>query len=127
MKNLNKLLELQEQYAQDSEWFHSCSPDFYLKSMLLETEEALQELNNGNNEALEDELGDILWIAVNIIRKAESLNQINTERLIDRSVEKFHERMPYIREGRKLKSREEWTLLWNEAKKRQKERKKIEF
>jgi uncharacterized protein YabN with tetrapyrrole methylase and pyrophosphatase domain len=53
------------------------------------------------------------------------LNQISIEMLIDRSIEKFHERMPYIREWRRVESQEERTKLWNEAKKRQKERKPL--
>jgi NTP pyrophosphatase (non-canonical NTP hydrolase) len=98
MKNLDKLLVLQEQYTQYNPWFHSCDPDFYLKSMVSEISEAMQELENKDNNALEDELGDVLWLMINTLKKAESLNQISIEMLIDRSIEKFHERMPYIRE-----------------------------
>lgn len=125
MQNLDKLIALQEQYTRYNPWFHSCDADFYLKSMITEIGEATHELNTGDNEALEDELGDVLWLMINTLKKAESLNQINIERLIDRSIEKFHERMPYIREGRRVESQEERTKLWNEAKKKQKERKKI--
>lgn len=98
MKNLDKLLALQEQYTKYNPWFHSCDSDFYLKSMVSEIGEALLEIETQDNNALEDELGDILWLMINTLKKAESLNQINIERLIDRSIEKFHERMPYIRE-----------------------------
>ncbi len=122
MKNLPKLLELQEQYTKYNPWFDSCDPSFYMTAMISELDEALEELKNKNNENLEDELGDVFWLMINALKKAEALGQIDAERLIERTIDKFHERMPYIRENRRVDSQEERTKLWNEAKKRQKER-----
>jgi MazG family protein len=84
-----------------------------------EAEELAAERESGDRDALEDEVGDLLFMAVNIARFLE----VNPELALKRANRKFRERFGYIErelraQGRTLEesSLEEMEQLWQRAK-----------
>lgn len=123
MKNFEKIFSLQKRNEQYNGWFRDSSEFYYLLRMQEELEEVKQELLEQNLEDLEEEMGDLLWVVLNLIAKLEHKGYISSDRMIDRAIEKFSERLPYIVEGRLLEDKEERSRIWAEAKKAQKARK----
>lgn len=123
MKNISKIFQLQERNQKYNGWFEESSEFYYLLRLQEELEEVKQELLEQNVEALEEEMGDVLWVVLNLIAKLEHKGYINSDRMIDSAVAKFSERLPYIVEGRFLGDKEERARIWDEVKKVQKARK----
>lgn len=123
MKNFEKIFSLQKRNEQYNGWFRDSSEFYYLLRMQEELEEVKEELLEQNLEELEEEMGDLLWVVLNLIAKLEHKGHISSDRMIDRAVEKFSERLPYIVEGRRVEDKGERSRIWAEVKKIQKERK----
>ena len=90
-----------------------------LSKLQEETAELLQARSEGNSEKIVDEVGDLLFVAVNIAR----FLGVDPETALRRSNDKFDRRFRYVessikQQGRKLKdaSLEEMDALWEEAK-----------
>jgi MazG family protein len=83
---------------------------------VIEVEESL-----GNNEKLEEELGDLLFAAINVSRMAK----VDMTRALQKANEKFARRFEIVEElaegtgGFKGKTIEELDVYWNQAKKRE--------
>lgn len=84
-----------------------------------ELDEFREEADASNRDAMEDEMGDILFSIVNICR----FYKINPEDALERTNRKFIRRFSYVEEqtiakGRSMKdmSLDEMDVLWNEAK-----------
>lgn len=84
-----------------------------------ELDEFRVEADASNRDAMEDEMGDILFSIVNICR----FYKINPEDALERTNRKFIRRFSYVEEqtlakGRSMKdmSLDEMDVLWNEAK-----------
>ncbi len=92
------------------------------EKMVEELQEIEDELKRGNREKLEEEVGDLLFMAVNLSR----FLGIHPEVALRRANEKFEERFRYMEKrakerGKELKEMplEEMEELWQEAKKRE--------
>ncbi|WP_194439563.1 MazG nucleotide pyrophosphohydrolase domain-containing protein [Vibrio fluminensis] len=91
------LLELQKIAAQKSQrdlegsWFTGSST--YLDALVEEVTEVKAELSSGRQCFLEDELGDLLWDFVCLIEHLELEGKINKERVFQRSVNKYAQRV----------------------------------
>ena len=90
-----------------------------LAKMQEEASELLQAQTENNPERMTDEVGDLLFVAVNAARFLE----VDPETALRRSNDKFDRRFRYVessvkQQGRKLKdaSLEEMDALWEEAK-----------
>ena len=92
--------------------------------------EELNELNvavaAGEQEEIEEEIGDLLFVVTNLARKLD----VEPETALKKTNRKFRERFSYIEKELKERGRtfedsnlEEMDNLWNEAKKRKKESK----
>jgi MazG family protein len=91
--------------------------------------EELDELNsaisNDQQEKIEEEIGDLLFVLVNLARKLD----VEPETALKRTNRKFRERFKYIEKELKARGRspeessiEEMDALWNEAKKSPREK-----
>ena len=114
---LNRAFELQRQAAKVGfDWVEVEPVIAKVREELIEVEEALAA---GDREAIEDEIGDVLFTAVNLAR----LTGIDPDRALRRSNEKFYQRFGFIEqalEGRGSSlaeaSLDEMELLWQSAK-----------
>jgi len=89
------------------------------EKMKEEIEELSEALKEGNREKLEEEAGDLLFMAINLVR----FLGINPELALSKANEKFEKRFRYMEKrakemGKKLEdmSVDEMELLWQEAK-----------
>ena len=87
--------------------------------VLEELEEVKEAWESGNQEHIEEEIGDLLLVAVNLARHM----QVEPEQALKKSTRKFTRRFEYIenkvlQSGREVKQCEldELDSLWNEAK-----------
>ena len=91
------LVELQQIAAQKSQrdlkgtWFKGSS--IYLDALVEEVAEVKEELALGRQCFLEDELGDLLWDFVCLIEHLELEGKVDKERVFQRSVNKYSERV----------------------------------
>lgn len=92
------------------------------EKLLEETHELKAELDQGNHDLAESELGDLLFATINVAR----MNGLSPNNALERTNQKFIRRFNYIEEnaiaqGRNLKEMtlEEMDALWNEAKRKE--------
>ena len=90
--------------------------------LLEEIDELKAELDCGNHDLAEAELGDLIFATINVAR----MNGLSPDNALERTNQKFIRRFNYIEEnaikqGRNLKEMtlEEMDALWNEAKRLQ--------
>jgi MazG family protein len=97
------------------DWPDARGPRNKLSEEIDELDEALA---SGNREAIEHELGDVLFSVVNVARHAG----VNSEMALRRTVQRFVQRFGHVEEqlGDRLESAslEEMEDLWQQAKKR---------
>ena len=84
-----------------------------------ELEEVREAISSQNKDAMEDEIGDLLFAVTNLARKTG----INPEQALRRTNQKFTDRFAYIEAQAKLQNREmgalsldEMEALWRQAK-----------
>jgi XTP/dITP diphosphohydrolase len=89
------------------------------EKLLEEIEELKAELERGNRDLAEEELGDMLFAAINVAR----MNGLSPDNALERTNQKFIRRFNYVEEGAiaQGQSLKEMTLeamdaLWDEAK-----------
>ena len=89
------------------------------EKLLEEIEELKVELNNGNHDLAEAELGDLLFACINVAR----MNGLSPDNALERTNQKFIRRFNYVEEnaiaqGHNLKEMtlEAMDTLWDEAK-----------
>lgn len=89
------------------------------EKLLEEIDELKAELDCGNHDLAEAELGDLLFACINVAR----MNGLSPDNALERTNQKFIRRFNYVEEGaiasgRNLKEMtlEEMDALWNEAK-----------
>lgn len=117
LPSLIKAFRVQEKAAHVG--FDWDTPEGALDKVPEELAELKAELEAGNADAAEAELGDLLFSVINVARKYD----IHPDNALERTNRKFISRFNYVEEGaisqgRQLKelSLEEMDALWNEAK-----------
>ncbi|PKH59328.1 nucleotide pyrophosphohydrolase [Shewanella sp. Choline-02u-19] len=118
MNNIKQLLAIAEkkiEIDQNGTW--SKGSITYYKAMFDELEEVKEEMDSNRKCYLEDELGDILWVYMCLLKNLEAEGTILTERVFERALKKYKERLDGINDG----------VGWTEIKKRQKETLTLEY
>lgn len=94
-----------------------------LKKMDEEIEEFREALSLRNPKRIREEMGDLLFILVNIAR----FLRINPEKALEKTIEKFASRFRYIKESLRKEGKSihgsnitEMDRLWEEAKRKEK-------
>ncbi len=115
---ITKLLKIvNEKYEIDKKWTWSKWSISYFEWIKDETEEVFEEMRENNSIYLEDELWDILFAYLSLLKNLEKEWKISSiENVIFRSEKKIWERISALKW-------KDWGLLdyWDEVKKRQKE------
>ena len=104
----------------------------HVNDVVAKVDEELRELKDamasGDKKQFEEELGDLLFAAVNLAR----FEKLQAEELLNRTTSKFVSRFQYIesavhKKGRRLEdcSLEELDALWESAKHSQKRRRRV--
>jgi NTP pyrophosphatase (non-canonical NTP hydrolase) len=110
----NKLTALMEivieknRVDQLGDWSNGSST--YFNALKQELDEVADEVASGRRCYLEDELGDVLWDYLNFLLCLEKEEKINFDRVFERVIDKFKERVEGITHGES----------WDDIKARQK-------
>jgi NTP pyrophosphatase (non-canonical NTP hydrolase) len=72
----------------------------YYKAMFDELAEVEAEIVSNRRCFLEDELGDVLWVLMCLLRNLEVEDKINMERVFKRALNKYEERVTGINAGK---------------------------
>lgn len=115
LEELQKIAALKSQRDIKGTWFQGSST--YLDALVEEVSEVKEELLSGRQCFLEDELGDLLWDFVCLIEHLELEGKVDKERVFQRSVSKYAERVTNRPPGE----------TWDDVKLRQKLELKKEF
>ncbi|MCT4617018.1 MAG: hypothetical protein N4A38_02290 [Candidatus Gracilibacteria bacterium] len=116
-KLFEKLIKLAKE-NNDKNVFRGMDARDYFECFDSELKEAKQELKDNNVIYLEDELGDLLWIFMNLLIKFEKDGLIvSGESLLNRVYEKFLQRINEVDN----KNEEEKYAAWDKIKSKQKQ------
>lgn len=85
--------------------------------LINEIKEAEEEYVEGKKVYLEDELWDVIWCFLRIVNMLNRDGKINSQRIFERAIKKYSQRMEWIDENT---SWEERKRQWREVKKIQK-------
>lgn len=101
LENIKRLLDVaKEKIARDQKGTWSKGSVTYFEAMFHELEEVKAELESGRQCYLEDELGDILWVYLCLLRNLEVEGKVSVEKVFERSYQKYEERVTGINSGR---------------------------
>ncbi|HBH7911981.1 TPA: nucleotide pyrophosphohydrolase [Vibrio parahaemolyticus] len=110
LKQLLKVAERKIERDQKGTW--SKGSITYYQAMFDELEEVKAEMDGARLCYLEDELGDILWVYMCLLKNLEAEGTISAERVFERALSKYKERLDGINAGES----------WSEIKETQKQR-----
>ena len=91
LKQLQAIAAIKSQRDLQGTWFQGSST--YLDALVEEVTEVKEEIALGRQAFLEDELGDLLWNFVCLIEHLEVDKKIDKDRVFQRSVKKYSERV----------------------------------
>lgn len=109
--NIEKIYKLVEDKAvidQNTDWCQGSSTLF--AEIRKELDEAESELNDNRKCYLEDELGDILWDYLNLLKNLELEDKIEANKVFERCAKKYTERLKGIKNGHS------WDIVKNKQK-----------
>lgn len=94
---LYALVERKNLIDQNATWSNGSST--YLEEIGNELEEVRAEIGQNRGPALEEELGDVLWDFLNLVRCLEAEESISLEAVLNRAEQKYRERIDAIESG----------------------------
>ena len=88
--------------------------------MKKEVKEVGEAIENGDKDNLEEELGDVLWDVLMLIKISEDEYGFKLEDIIDVICKKMIRRKPYIFGNEKAETPEEAVKIWKRVKEEEK-------
>ena len=117
MQRIDELIEIaKRKIARDQKGTWSKGSQTYYQAMFSELEEVKEEISSNRKCYLEDELGDILWVYLCLLRNLEVEGAISMDNVFKRATDKYKERVDGINAG----------LSWEDIKETQNKRLKKE-
>jgi uncharacterized protein YabN with tetrapyrrole methylase and pyrophosphatase domain len=111
-----KMFSLVEKVRIECPWVNSQNFKDHLDELGKEIEELKLAIENKDVKNLEEELGDVLWDLVTLIKISEEEYGFKTDKIIDKICDKITRRKPYIFGDEKAESREEACEIWKRVK-----------
>lgn len=85
-------------------------------SLIEEVYELIEAINERNNKKIEEELGDLVFLALFALRIACDEGVTGQKKFYERLLKKYRERHPHVFGQRKVSSREDVLKVWQEWK-----------
>lgn len=98
MKDLFNIVKQKVERDQQGTW--SKGSITYFNAMFDELKEVKEEIKPGRQCYLEDELGDVLWVYLCMIRHMEIEGKVSVDGIIHAAINKYKERMDGLNEGK---------------------------
>ncbi len=111
---LERLVDLVLKNDEYDPWIDSIDPIEALETVEEEVKELRRELEIGNFENIEEEMGDLLW-TVFIVLSVLKRKGFDPDRIVEKLEGKMKKRKPYIFEGKRV-DLEQAKRIWRMAK-----------
>ena len=98
LRNLWSLVDRKSKIDQSSTWSEGSAT--YLSELRKEIDEVEAEIRRGNRIELADELGDVLWDYLNLVKCLAAEKNISLDEILQRATDKYEERISGIEQGR---------------------------
>ncbi len=118
-KSFEEFIDAAQKVLKDCPWIVEQSIESYAKKMHEEAEEVIDAIENGTDEELKEELGDLLWDTIMVALIAQREGKFEAKEIMHRVVQKMKHRKPYIFEGQQV-TLEEAERIWQERKNQEK-------
>jgi tetrapyrrole methylase family protein/MazG family protein len=121
MTNLKKLIDIMSALRGDKgcPWDKEQTRDSLKPFLLEETYEVLEALDEGDNEKIKEELGDLLFQIVFHCQLAKEKSEFDIDDVIEKISRKMLNRHPHVFGKTKFKNKEHFRKYWDEEKKRE--------
>ena len=97
-------------------WDKEQSPDSLKRYLLEETQEAIEAINNNNQQHIKEELGDILYVIVLLTQIHNEVSAFDIGDVIDSITDKMIRRHPHVFNDEKIETVAELRKKWLEIK-----------
>ncbi|MBW2963151.1 hypothetical protein KY306_00040 [Candidatus Woesearchaeota archaeon] len=115
-KKIIEVLDLLEKDFELSEWTQKLDLKRAHNFLLGEIEELNSALEKNDLKNYSEELGDVLWLVLKLMKVAEQEGILEAKKVLEGIKEKINSRKPFLAEERFVSSEEE-LRIWNEIKK----------
>lgn len=118
--SFKKLTELCKKLREECAWDRRQTILSYYRFLLAEAEEFCEAVEKGDNKAIKDELGDVLWNILFIADLAEREGMFKLKDVMENTHEKMTRRHPHVFKGEPNEV-ENIKKRWDEIKKEEKD------
>jgi tetrapyrrole methylase family protein/MazG family protein len=127
MKEFDQLVEVIKKLRspEGCPWDRAQTIDTMKKCLLEETYELIDALSDKKYKIAEEELGDVILIAIVIAQMLDKKNKSNLKKVLERAKSKLIVRHPHVFSKKKLNSKEEVLKAWIKDKAKIKKRKSV--
>ena len=122
IESLKKMISLVEQLRGENgcPWIKQETVKKHFEELKKEVKEVGEAIENGDKDNLEEELGDVLWDVLMLIKISEDEYGFKLEDIIDVICKKMIRRKPYIFGNEKAETPEEAVKIWKRVKEEEK-------
>ncbi len=124
VESLKKIISLVEQLRVECPWIKQQTVKKHFEELKKEVEELGEAIENNDKENLGEELGDVLWDLLTLIKISKDEYGFKLEDICNAVCEKIIRRKPYIFGDEKAETPEEACKIWRRVKKEEKKVKK---
>jgi len=127
IKSFKKIISLVEQLRGENgcPWVKQETAKKHFEELKKEIQEVEEAIENGDKNNLEEELGDVLWDVLMLIKISEDEYEFKVEDIIDGICKKMIRRKPYIFGNEKANTPEEAVKIWKRVKEEEKSGQRI--
>jgi len=122
IESLKKMISLIEQLRGENgcPWVKQQTFVKHFEELKKEVQEVEAAINNGDDNNLEEELGDVLWDALMLIKISEDEYGFKLENISEKICQKIIRRNPHMFGNEKASSPEEAIKIWERIKREEK-------
>lgn len=115
--NFSDLVELVKTLREKCPWDRKQTLDSLKSKVIEESYELVEAIEEDKLDATVEELGDIIFLALFLIRILEERGQASLENVIESTVTKYRSKHPHVFADKQLKDEKEVLHFWHKSKK----------
>jgi tetrapyrrole methylase family protein/MazG family protein len=115
--NFNDLVELVETLREKCPWDRVQTLDSLKSKVIEESYELVEAIEEDDLDATIEELGDIIFLALFLVRILEEKEQSNLDGIVASTIKKYKSKHPHVFADKELKDEKEVLRFWHKSKK----------